>query len=788
MANIGPIDPRLHDTLDAQDVNFSQPRPQTSRSTSQSHGPSSNQSPGQRSGPLNPTPYEDHDDSSTESPEGVHVGGIGTDPSQPPGEHQKRPRACDSCRQLKVRCAIDPGSGEPCLRCKKAGRTCIVTPPTRKRQKKADNRVAELERKIDALTATLQAQSGNVRDGDSRSGSDNEGRSVDIRTDKRRRVESYTSPDQELRMETATLPNGELVYKMAKSVFGDQPTRKTLDQDTIRSRIDKIVSRELSNRIFERYCQEHMVRFPAVAFPPGTKADDIRYTKPILFLAILNSTSYREEVSVEVQEALRVEMVDVYAVVMWKQGEKSLELVQALLVSSLWYRIPPVFEQHLFYQQIHMAAIMAIDIGLGKRRIQQLDKKWYGDRSPFRKLKPPPESAESRRSWLACYFMCISTTMVLRRPMLLRFNEYMRESIEYLETASDALPSDKIITRHVRLAHIAEEVAVQFSMDDPSASVSVSDAKVTYGIKHFEKDLAEILSKPEESTASQVLEPIIDLYIHEIALHNSDMDDFKIPLNVPESFKGGYSIAGPHHVDALERIQRAAQKELDIFLSLDVETIITLPVISSVRIVYTTVVLIKLYVAATSSGEISQVIHKSELRIESYLLSILQLFQGIHDRNQGIPHGKFYLVIQRLNDRFISLKRSEDPRGHPQSRSGPSEPTPSSHGLQLLSEVAMSGTTHPVGMQGRPLAGLAPVNSDWFAPPGMAGVSSLDPAFQWNNLPTGIDLNDMSMGGMLGSMGLDGILDGGLFAGDPMWSMQDSFATFPGGPWPNPGM
>lgn len=44
--------------------------------------------------------------------------------------------------------------------------TCssITTPPTRKRQKKADSRVAELERKIDALTATLHAQKGGAPD------------------------------------------------------------------------------------------------------------------------------------------------------------------------------------------------------------------------------------------------------------------------------------------------------------------------------------------------------------------------------------------------------------------------------------------------------------------------------------------------------------------------------------------------------------------------------------------------------------------------------------------------
>lgn len=63
---------------------------------------------------------------------------------------------------------------QSCRRCAKAGRpwyvcialcrcvslfpSSITTPPTRKRQKKADSRVAELERKIDALTATLHAQ------------------------------------------------------------------------------------------------------------------------------------------------------------------------------------------------------------------------------------------------------------------------------------------------------------------------------------------------------------------------------------------------------------------------------------------------------------------------------------------------------------------------------------------------------------------------------------------------------------------------------------------------------
>lgn len=69
----------------------------------------------------------------------------------------KRPRACEACRGLKVRCDQDPSHPEqPCRRCAKAGRQCVITQPTRKRQKKSDTRVAELEKKLDALTAALQ--------------------------------------------------------------------------------------------------------------------------------------------------------------------------------------------------------------------------------------------------------------------------------------------------------------------------------------------------------------------------------------------------------------------------------------------------------------------------------------------------------------------------------------------------------------------------------------------------------------------------------------------------------
>ena len=84
-----------------------------------------------------------------------------------------------------------------------------------------------------------------------------------------------------------------------------------------------------------------------------------------------------------------------------------------------------------------------------------------------------------------------SVSMNLRRPNLIRWNNYMDECIEVLETSDAALPSDRRLCQHVRLQQINEDIGQQFSMDDPSAAVSLLDHRVQYAIKAFENRLQD---------------------------------------------------------------------------------------------------------------------------------------------------------------------------------------------------------------------------------------------------------------------------------------------------------
>ncbi|KAF2093736.1 hypothetical protein NA57DRAFT_22150, partial [Rhizodiscina lignyota] len=709
---------------------------------------------------------EDHsEDEIHESPEtlGDEDGHEKTSPSK--SSDAKRPRACDSCRGLKVRCIIDPSSGLPCKRCAKAGRQCIVTPPTRKRQKKADSRVAELEKKIDALTATLKAQNAaaageftNPRAEAPHYQANQRllGEHIDTRVTsqsrlnespvtalprKKRRIDSDNNSRVGVEMKriwgvTRSLANILKRHSHPHPLMRRRSRKPVVfDHSDIDGRIDVLIDRETAEKLFDRYVRDFAGQMPAVVFPPGTTAKQVRAQKPVLFLAIMSSTCYGFSIHREAQRQLQQELRDVFADSIWRNAEKSLELIQALQVATLWYRPPSNFEQHMFYQIVHMATIMAIDIGMGRR--QHINRRRGPILQPAR-LLPNADTAEVRRAWLTCYLLCISITMVLRRPILLRFNEYMQECIEYLETAPDTYPSDTLFCQHVKLAHIAEEIATNFNLDDVCSSVSMGDRRVIFGIKRFERDLVERIKKDPPNPALRLSEHVTNLYIHEIALHYNQNDtDFRPPYNGDADKAPAQRIISAEHVDALSELARSCKAILDSYLAYDFDSLYMLPIIFSVRTVYATVVLLKLYVAATTPGEMMSIIKKDELYVEVYLSRLQQRFQAIMDRDSQIPHAKFLFVVQRLNERYMTILRDVEKRQTKRQSGVPppakmlrsDAPPTQAEGLHLLSAVAMGGTpAAPNGAPNQQTPGIPTPQSQgqtpqsWYPPNEMPGV------------------------------------------------------------------
>jgi|TARA_R110002003_G_scaffold140_22_gene12894 hypothetical protein len=215
---------------------------------------------------------------------------------------------------------------------------------------------------------------------------------------------------------------------------------------------------------------------------------------------------------------------------------------------------------------------------------------------------------------------------------------------------------------------------------------------------------------------------VTNLFLHEIALHQShgaaDMQPPFLQENISAAVKKDVPI-GPAHIGALGECLTATHGILDTILSIHLDVLLTLPVIFcklslqyivsatnstvGVRAIYAIVCLMKMWVSVTSSGEVSSIIQKEDLQIESYTEQLVTMFNAIVSRDAQSPHGKFYFVAKRLQERFVQIKEGTsktDGETEYETRQQPSEPpsrpsrqsSTSQTPLHLLSEVAMGSS------------------------------------------------------------------------------------------------
>ncbi|THY97330.1 hypothetical protein D6C92_03455 [Aureobasidium pullulans] len=605
----------------------------------------------------------------------------------------KRSRACEACRGLKVRCDMD-NSGNPCKRCAKAGRQCIVTQPSRRRQKKADTRVAELEKKIDALTQVLHQQQQHLP------------HQSPLQPD------AYPQPTFEPVKHEA--PLADIDYDAE-----DRRKRRRLDDPSkplyhtiyteygeyVKQRVRQIIDWDSACTIFAHFKDRLIPEFPAIVLPADATPEWMLENKPILFLCISAAACFRF-VATEVQDALTEEVFDVLATAVIRKGLKSLEIIQGLQVAFLWHKPPDRPAQANFYMLIHMAVVMSLDVGLGKRFNPNKVKRGFGGVGAD--LPPGPgsqlvdsDAIESRRAWLTCYYTSASVSQVLRRPNLLRWSNYMQECVDILESSSEAASTDPLFAQHIKIQRICDEISISFAMEDPTASISILDPKVAYTLTVLEQKLTEW----EQNLPSHLKLPtlmfyrhVTSLYLHEIGLHvNHNTDDFKVP------FSEGTLKSGSHFSETLSQKQMASieacltacHNVIGTFCDFGPETVSTLPaLLYFVRIVYALVVLIKMHVAATYPGsELGKVIKPEDIKAPEFLERVYHCFVALSQGRSQKAFHKAHQILSLLREWIASHPNGVDSTKEANTRGAVPQRLPSrdNDSLRVLSEAATAG-------------------------------------------------------------------------------------------------
>lgn len=163
----------------------------------------------------------------------------------------------------------------------------------------------------------------------------------------------------------------------------------------------KIMDAATATKIFNYYVNKMAPHMPIVVFPADITPGTVRKTRPTLFLAILSIACAQDYP--QLQPVLTREIMRAYADRLICKREKSLELIQALQVSTTWFSADANF-----YQLIHMAAVMGIELGMSTRTKSEKERflgLWKGDSSDQSGCDAI-DSRDSKRAWLGCYLLC----------------------------------------------------------------------------------------------------------------------------------------------------------------------------------------------------------------------------------------------------------------------------------------------------------------------------------------------------------------------------------------------
>ncbi|GES58780.1 Zn(II)2Cys6 transcription factor [Aspergillus terreus] len=366
--------------------------------------------------------------------------------------------------------------------------------------------------------------------------------------------------------------------------------------------------------------------FPVVVFPPGTTAADVRRNNPVLFLAILDvaSSGFCE---LGTQRKLRKLIVQAYVHCMLRTEQYTLGLLQALIVSATWYRtIEPVEpgEQMDIYQISHTAANMALIMRLGESlNAKSWREKKKGPGSAFQ-----AESLEARRVWLGCHYICSNTSMSLRAPNVMRWTRLMDECLEVLETSPAALPSDRLLCHHIRLQHITEEFAMRLSAEETSAPEKSRATQIQVTHRAFKRQLSEwrrnVADGCDESLEFSY--HFSCLYINEVAHCTATSEEVPSENNTQHSTPPPPIVTVEPH--AVTGFMEAIDGIFRVFTSLDMSTIRALPAMHLIRIIYTFIILVKLYFAAAKLPTQNAVLQADRLQISERLNRVIQMTAG----------------------------------------------------------------------------------------------------------------------------------------------------------------
>lgn len=473
---------------------------------------------------------------------------------------RKRARACEECHRLKIKCDVSMALGGTCERCSRNSLHCIPAAPRLQRDK-----IQELEAQIQELHIALREQNNSITPGRSPASSQ----------------ENY--------------------------------------EDALLSFLDHRIPLSRQRDLLRHFTSNAGAVWPVVRL--FMSLDDLRAKSPVLLLAVLvyTITQRTQGTELEVHDELVREAMYIIGNEIIGRGQRSIELVQALLIAAFWSKTSRNGQQGSCYQLIQLATDMAIDLGIAGPGLAPSPAAYFD-------IHEDPTSLEARRTWLACFVALSTSSISTRRSIAVTWNAHHDECLLELELSGDS--SDTLLCQIVRIMRLIDEVSSLMCLCQ-SAMFMDGNEYSTYATIDYLRAKIDVWAAqiPPSLTSSQTLKVwyhVAMIHLYEVVLHTpTNMASFTAPFLPHRIVAKDYPKpvqAIPPLQDALRALAQHCHAAIDTVADMDPALVLSLPAFCfAPSVLYSLFVLVNLLVVSTDpANTYGRYLARGECCIEEY--------------------------------------------------------------------------------------------------------------------------------------------------------------------------
>ncbi|KAI0130178.1 hypothetical protein BJ170DRAFT_304961 [Xylariales sp. AK1849] len=355
---------------------------------------------------------------------------------RPKPKPQSSVRACEACRSAKIRCQIGPQSGI-CKRCSDFKRECVFRTGPRTRRPKVAKGNAELP-PPPGPSQTFSIDFSMPAD-------EEPGTRLDeIREQHERYIDELFPSSAEEEEESSTMSSVagpafsfSNLNTPGSSVSGHSRPMGSLG---IKPQFNLGSAEKLLHTF-----RAMLLSCPCIVLDEAVDVRSMARDSPFVLLAILASTSC--STSLQGHSLYDEEFRKVLGLKFVTGGERSLELLQGILVYCAWYPFHLRPKHRQAFQYLKMAAEIAHDLELDQEQTFA---------SQFNTALTPEDFA-GFRAFLACYYLASVFANSWSKTSSVPFTSWVAKCCDSLEQRS-SLEADHILVWLIRFHHISDEM------------------------------------------------------------------------------------------------------------------------------------------------------------------------------------------------------------------------------------------------------------------------------------------------------------------------------------------